>query len=204
MQDLDRRSALSFGITAASTLLLPHAAEAGMTGMSGSPAPSATAESKGVATGGKRGHVVAEGTDRVGNPIVFLNGRFDCKVSGQETDGRMCIFDTLRTRRGGPPLHSHRDQDEWFFVREGEFLFQVGEDTFRLTAGDSILGPRGIPHAFANVSETGRLVLVFQPAGSMEAFFRAGAVAGQRTQEEVARLHTLHGMEVVGPPLKID
>ena len=151
----------------------------------------------------KQVHVVHEDEDRFGSPTLSLNGRFDCKVSGQETDGRLSIFDTVRTHRGGPPLHYHHDQDEWFFVREGEFLFQVGEDTFRLREGDAILAPRGIPHAFANVSETSRLMIVFQPAGSMEEYFRARGT-GQHTEEELARLHRLHGMELVGPPLKVD
>ncbi len=147
--------------------------------------------------------VVRQDKDRFGRPTLSLNGRFDCKVSGQETDGRLCIFDTVRTHRGGPPLHYHHDQDEWFFVRDGEFLFQVGEETFRLREGDAILAPRGIPHAFANVSETGRLMIVFQPAGSMEAYFRARGT-GQHSKEELVRLHSLHGMELVGPPLKVD
>ena len=69
--------------------------------------------------------------------------------------------------------------------------------------GDAILAPRGIPHAFANVTKTGRLMIMFQPAGSMEAYFRARG-PGEDTKEESARLHRLHGMELVGPPLKVD
>jgi hypothetical protein len=38
-------------------------------------------------------------------------------------------------------------------VLDGEFLFQVVEDTFRLTKGDSILGPRTVPHAFASIGD---------------------------------------------------
>jgi Cupin domain len=60
---------------------------------------------------------------------------------------------------------------EWFFARDGEFVFQVGEDVFRLKAGDSIFGPRNVPHAFANISDTGRLMIVYQPAGAIEQFF---------------------------------
>jgi hypothetical protein len=59
---------------------------------------------------GQEAYPVSEGADRFGSPTFFLNGRFDCKVSGQETDGRLCIFDTVRTQRGGPPLHYHYDQ----------------------------------------------------------------------------------------------
>jgi hypothetical protein len=54
MQDLDRRSALVFGITAASTLVLPHAVEAGMSGMSGSSATSEATEGTEVYPGVRR------------------------------------------------------------------------------------------------------------------------------------------------------
>jgi mannose-6-phosphate isomerase-like protein (cupin superfamily) len=81
---------------------------------------------------------VAAGNDRFDAEVRFANGRFDCKVSAKDTNGNLCIYDTLRTEKGGPPLHLHHAQDEWFFVREGEFIFQVGADTFRLKAGDSL------------------------------------------------------------------
>jgi len=76
--------------------------------------------------------------DRSGVDLRYLNGRFDCKVSSKDTGGDLCIYDTLRTTKGGPPLHYHRAQDEWFFIREGEFVFQVGANVFRLKAGDSV------------------------------------------------------------------
>jgi len=76
--------------------------------------------------------------DRFGVDLRYLNGRFDCKVSSKDTGGDLCIYDTLRTTKGGPPLHYHRAQDEWFFIREGEFVFQVGANVFRLKAGDSV------------------------------------------------------------------
>ena len=115
-------------------------------------------------------HVIVD-HDRFDRELLFLNGRFDCKVSARDSGGDLCIYDTVRTKRGGPPLHYHQTQDEWFFVREGEFLFQVGVATFRLRAGDSIFAPRKVPHAFANVSETGKLMIIYQPAGTIEQFF---------------------------------
>ena len=153
---------------------------------------------------GHEAYPVSEGADRFGSPAFFLNGRFDCKVSGQDTDGRLCIFDTVRTHTGGPPLHYHEDQEESYFVREGEFLFQIGEDIVQLRAGDSILGPRCLPHTFANVTDTARLLIVLQPAGSMEEFFRQGSLIKQPTREDLTDLHRLHGKEVVRPPLTVD
>ncbi len=139
--------------------------------------------------------------DLGGNPFRFLNGRFDKKVSSAETAGALCVFDTVRFEPGGPPLHVHEDQDEWFLVTEGQFDVRVGETVYRLEPGDSVLGPRGIPHAFANVTTEGRILVIFTPAGSMEAFFQAGSERGPMSPQEFAALSARHGMTVVGPPL---
>lgn len=139
--------------------------------------------------------------DCLGSPFHFLNGRFDRKVSSAHTNGALCIFDTVRSEPGGPPLHVHADQDEWFYVTDGAFEVRVGDEIHQLGPGDSILGPRGIPHAFANTSPTGRIMVIFTPAGSMEAFFQAGSAKGAMSAAEFAALSAEHGMTVVGPPL---
>lgn len=150
----------------------------------------------------KRGAVfVAAGEDRFGAPHRFINGRFDCKVSGKDNGGALAIFDTIRTEPGGPGQHYHLDQDEWFLVIEGDFVFKIGGDFYRLKAGDSIFAPRRVPHAFANISPTGRLVIGFQPAGTIEEFFAEGAKHLQMTPEIFERFSRAHGMEAVGPPL---
>ena len=142
--------------------------------------------------------------DRFGEVLLFLNGRFDCKVSAKDTNGDLCVYDTIRTEKGGPPLHLHHAQDEWFLVREGEFIFQVGEERFRLGAGDAILGPRTVPHAFANVSDTGRLMIAYQPAGTIEQFFLDGRRLINPTPADWQAHYRAHGLEIVGPPLIVD
>jgi mannose-6-phosphate isomerase-like protein (cupin superfamily) len=151
-----------------------------------------------------KGIPVAAGDDRFSEAVLFINGRFDCKVSARDTNGGLCIYDTVRTEKGGPPLHVHHAQDEWFFVREGEFIFQVGLDTFRLRAGDSLFAPRKVPHAFANVSDTGKLMIAYQPAGTIEQFFNDGSLVKNPTPAVMQDLFRAHAMEIVGPPIKVD
>ena len=73
------------------------------------------------------GFSVAAGKDRF-NEQIKLGGPGgepnDCKVSGKDTDGAMSVFEFTG---GGWPKHLHHDQDEWIYVVEGEFEFQVGE-----------------------------------------------------------------------------
>jgi mannose-6-phosphate isomerase-like protein (cupin superfamily) len=62
-----------------------------------------------------------------------MGGLFDCKVSSKDTDGDLLIYDSIRHSKGGPPMHLHYNQDEWFYVIKGDFLVRVGEEKFTLT-----------------------------------------------------------------------
>jgi mannose-6-phosphate isomerase-like protein (cupin superfamily) len=143
--------------------------------------------------------------DRDDKPFTFVDGMFYVKVSGKDTEGRCVIFDTIRPNKIGPALHLHTDCDEWFFVREGEFKFQVGDRIMHLKAGDGLLAPKGTPHAFVKTSDgTARLIVMHQPAATMEEFFRAGAARPHMTPAERRALAEKHGMRLLGGPLSPD
>jgi mannose-6-phosphate isomerase-like protein (cupin superfamily) len=150
---------------------------------------------------------VDAGHDRFGAALQIADWRFDCKISGKDTAGDYCIFDTVRTAKGGPPLHVHHDQDEWFFVREGEYLFQIGEETFHLRSGDALLGPRTVPHAFASLTDKSALMILFQPAGAIEQlFYDVSELSRMRrpTPEDWRCFARGRGIEILGPPLNVD
>ncbi len=47
-----------------------------------------------------------------------------------------------------PRRHLHHSEEEWFYVIQGDYIFEIGTERFRLTSGDSVLGPRATyPHA---------------------------------------------------------
>lgn len=136
---------------------------------------------------------------------VTLN-LLDLKISSKDTNGALTVFEQNGfTPNGGPPLHIHPYQDEFFYVVEGDYLFQVGEDKPRLKSGDTIFLPREIPHAFVQLSEKGKLIVAYQPAGKMEDFFKATeAFTSPPAQEEIIKVFEDHDMKVVGPPLKAE
>jgi quercetin dioxygenase-like cupin family protein len=136
---------------------------------------------------------------------VTLN-TLDIKISGKDTDSDLSVFEqTGATPFGGPPLHIHLYQDEWFYVIEGEYLFQVGDDKYQMKSGDTIFLPRNVQHAFIQLTEKGKMIVSYLPAGKMEAFFQ---VTDQWTsppsKEEIAKVFEDHDMKVVGLPLKIE
>lgn len=126
----------------------------------------------------------------------------DIKVSQKDTNSDLTVFEYTGNEKGGPPLHMHLYQDEIFFIVHGEYLFQVGNETHHLQAGDTIFLPRTVPHAFAQLTDTGKMFFLFQPSGKMEDFFRAiGNLTAPPSPEQGAKLFAAHDMKVVGPPL---
>lgn len=153
-----------------------------------------------------KGFKVGSGEARFGEHYkmkgVTLN-TLDIKISGEDTNGELAVFEqTGQTPNGGPPLHIHLFQDEWFYVIEGEYLFQVGEERKELKAGDTIFLPRNVQHAFLQRSEKGRMIVSYLPAGKMEDFFKVtNKWTSPPSKEEVARVFEEHEMKVVGAPL---
>ncbi|KAB7731020.1 cupin domain-containing protein [Rudanella paleaurantiibacter] len=128
----------------------------------------------------------------------------DIKVSVDDTGGQLSVLEYTGHQKGGPPLHIHPHQDEIFYVLDGQYLFQVGNEQQTLTAGDLIFLPRNVPHTFAQLSDAGRLLFFFQPAGKMENYFRTlGKLSGPPSPPEGAKIFADHDMQVVGPPLAI-
>lgn len=152
-----------------------------------------------------KGFFVSAGKDRGDAPIVLFEGdTFYTKISTGDTDGSIYVYESTRVKPGGPPLHVHYDQDEWWYVLQGEFMIKVGDQVYTAKAGDSVFGPRKIPHCFAKVGEgEAKMLMLFNPAGKMEAFFTAmskGATKGMSADQN-AQFRKDHGFEVVGPAL---
>jgi len=110
----------------------------------------------------------------------------------------------------GSPWHVHPDEDEWFYVLEGEFTVYVGDSRLSLPAGSFAFGPRGVPHTFMAETDEARALIGFQPF-LFEGFLReVGEPAAERVlppplqaPPDMARLLPIgarNGMEILGPP----
>ena len=146
--------------------------------------------------------LVPAGEDRFGQHRGLGISSISFKVTPQDSQGTLIIENTFR-EKGGPARHLHYDQDEWFYALEGEFIFEVGKDNFRLKPGDSLLAPRKVTHVWAYTGGVcGRILIAFMPAGKMEAFFREVTKANAMPPQD-PELWKAHGMELVGPPLSV-
>ncbi|RSL16855.1 cupin domain [Edaphobacter aggregans] len=150
----------------------------------------------------KEAHVVPAGQDIFGENRTLGFSRISFKTSTHDTGGDLLVVEHNNLLPGGPPLHLHLAQDEWFYIMEGEVLFQVGDKRLKLKPGDSVLAPRKIPHTFTGAGTTpAKMLIAFTPAGKMEQFFRDTAHGKADLMD--AALFRKYDMELVGPPLKL-
>lgn len=75
----------------------------------------------------------------------------------------------------GLPPHIHRNEDEAFYVLQGEFSFFLENREFVGKPGNFIFLPRGVKHSFRNNSDTiGRQIVFVNPSGFEKFFDSAG------------------------------
>jgi quercetin dioxygenase-like cupin family protein len=145
-----------------------------------------------------------------GEHLWFFGALTTIKAEGAATGGRVMVSEQLAPRGGGSPLHIHHNEDEWFYVLDGELTIWVDGTTVVAGPGSFVFGPRDVPHTFIVSSEQARFLLVTEPAG-FEGFVRALGTpasapemppgpAGPPDTELVMRAAADHGLEIVGPP----
>ncbi|MCC5611550.1 cupin domain-containing protein [Nostoc sp. CHAB 5834] len=88
-----------------------------------------------------------------------------------DTNGQYSLFDLYVPPNVGPPLHIHNREAEWFYVVNGNPLFQMEDEVIRASTGSLIYGPQGHLHTFKNLTDTPvRMLLFYEPSG-VENFF---------------------------------
>lgn len=97
-------------------------------------------------------------------------------LSGEDTGGAYCLLEVALAPGMGVPRHTHTREDKSYFVRAGELEVIVGDKTFVLKPGDSLVAPRDIPHQLRNSGFVkNQYLLIFWPSG-FEGFWEATAV----------------------------
>ena len=68
----------------------------------------------------------------------------------EETDGAYFVLEGMVPPDAGPPPHIHHDQDESFYVVEGQLEIMVDGEVREAKAGDFVHVSKGSPHSFRN------------------------------------------------------
>lgn len=75
----------------------------------------------------------------------------------------MVVFDFTDGPYEQPdPPHSH-PHEQVTYVAEGELLFFVGDESYKVSAGDIVTVPSNVPHSIQLLTPKARLVDTFNP-----------------------------------------
>jgi quercetin dioxygenase-like cupin family protein len=141
--------------------------------------------------------------------LWFLGSRVRMHLAQEENAARISLVEHRIPEGFSPPRHIHLDEDETFYVLEGELVIEAGEARRTVRAGQAAHAPRGVAHSFRVVSPGGARCLTVS-TGGFEAFVRTvsqpavdeglpgpAPIDADVLTEAAGR----HGILFVGPPI---
>ncbi len=102
-----------------------------------------------------------------GEALWFFGGLTVIKAEGDH----YALTEQLFPQGVETPLHVHTEDDETFYVLEGEVTFFAGDERIAASAGSVVHAAKGTPHGYRVESQTVRMLDVTTP--QHVAFFRA-------------------------------
>jgi quercetin dioxygenase-like cupin family protein len=109
------------------------------------------------------GYMLANGE---GQRIWFLGTLVTTKAGEAQTRGGFTLLEQTSPPGFQAPPHIHDDEEESFYVLDGQLSVTCGEQTWPAGPGSFVFLPRGIPHAFTVLSPEGAKILqITSPAG---------------------------------------
>ena len=133
------------------------------------------------------------------------------KATGRETGGRYTLVEVLEPEGEEAPLHVHHNEDEGFWILEGELTFEVGDETIKASPGSFLFGPRDVPHRYTVDSGPARLLFILSPSGFEEFIYATSEPAKELTlppppegppdeaeMEQLMALARQYGAEILG------
>ena len=145
-----------------------------------------------------------------GEALWFADALVTYKATGVETRGGLTVAEVRAPRGAGSPRHRHHNEDEAWYVLEGELTFWLGDEERSEGAGTFVFGPRHIDHRFRVDSEQAHFLLMLTPGG-FEEFTRAcgwpattltmpPADLPERDAALVQEAARRHGLDIVPDP----
>jgi len=75
--------------------------------------------------------------------VWWKTGRITVKAGPDETGNAFSQLEAVEPRGGATPVHVHHNEDETFYILEGQVTMFIGDERIDLDAGDYCFGPRG-------------------------------------------------------------
>lgn len=111
---------------------------------------------------------------------AFSGDKYTIKAGAAETSGAMGLIEVVVPPMSGPPLHTHGNEDEAFYILDGRFEVVANDRELTVGAGGFIYLPKGTLHRFRNIGDKhSKLLLLFTPGGFEKYFLEVGMPVSQ-------------------------
>jgi quercetin dioxygenase-like cupin family protein len=116
--------------------------------------------------------------------VLFQGGLFTFQADSTDTAGQFALVEIEGCPGGEPPLHVHHNEDELFYMLEGELRVRRGDQELTLGPGESAFLPRGVRHTFKIPSRSARWLNYITPGGFESYFRELGHAISNRGEED--------------------
>ena len=114
------------------------------------------------------------------------------RISSSQTDGAYCVCEMTTMPGDGVSRHVHDRDEEFYYILEGAYEMEAGEERFTAEAGSVVVIPRDVPHQFRNAGNVpARALMIFRPGGFDELLGEMRQAAAAGTLDEKQRHATL-------------
>lgn len=149
--------------------------------------------------------VLAAAQGRTAAPLNVVGETTLVKFGPDDCQGSMAAFHLVAPPMSGPPLHVHSREDEFFYVLDGELVFEVDGVRHTVGAGGSVGLMRGVPHRYQNFTDRDATLLIVTTPGAFCGFFQdisaITPAGGMPTMEQLLSLDATYGLTTLGPPM---
>ena len=130
----------------------------------------------------------------------FFGGRTWIRATARDTGGQLGIIEQICEPGVSSPLHVHHNEDEQFYVIEGQIRFVTEEENWTAGPGTFAFLPRNLPHGFEVVGGTPARFLILVTPGGFESFVAelGDPVPGPPDMEKVMATTPHYGIEILG------
>ncbi len=91
-------------------------------------------------------------------------------ITSEMTGGASATLLEISPPGGGPPPHKHENENETFFIVEGEYEVLVDGEWVKAYPGDAFYSARGAVHGFRNSGATTAKMLIFVQPGGFQSY----------------------------------
>jgi len=125
------------------------------------------------------------------------------RIASSQTDNAYCVCEMTTPPGEGVTLHVHDRDEEFYYILEGTYEIEAGDEKFTARTGSMLVIPQDVPHQFRNAGTVpARALMIFRPGGFDELVgeIRQASAAGKLDEKQRDAILTRWGVHFGNDP----